>query len=196
MNRLLRLYQAAPTRVPEWRRMAVAVGDAVTTPAGALAAVVSGIAYVSLFALPGNLSTLSVLLTSSLPVGRKATVLLGVYPPFSPVYSLVDTAFIALLGALVGANAAVLVQLRQTRQSGETGTATGIGVVGGILGSGCAACGSVVVPLAGVSTAVAALPLGGLELSIGSAVGLILVLSFATEARSSESRDRCTDQSW
>lgn len=182
MRRLAAIVESLPTTVSSWRRMWVTVRRATTTPAGGAAAVVSAVTYLSLFALPGNLGPLARLLTSSLAVPRKVDVLLSVYPPFSTRYSLVDSWFILLLTGLVAANVAVLVHRRRLRTGGEAGSGTAVGLVGGVLGTGCGACGSLLVPLAGISTAVAVLPFGGVEVLVASGLILVVALSSGTQA--------------
>lgn len=171
----------APTGPRDFYRMTRAVYNATVRPPVALAAGVAGFTYLSLFALPGNLAAIQVVVTSSLPLPRKVHALIALYPPFSPLYTPLDAVVIGCLVVLVAANVAVLAHLASADQAAESGGVTGVGMVGGILGAGCAACGSLIVPIAGVSATVAAMPLGGLELSIASGAVLLVVLSASSQ---------------
>lgn len=77
-----------------------------------------------------------------------------------------------LLGVLLGMNISLLVhKIRQSRKPGVSAVATsGLGVFIGLLGVGCAACGtallSALLPLAGIGAVITFLPFGGLELQI------------------------------
>lgn len=177
MTRLRSLPSVAPTGSSDWRRMAVAVRRSVARPPVALASGLAGLAYLSLFALPGNLAAIRVVLASDLPVARKLTSVVAFYPPYSPLYGPIDTVLIAGLAVLVAANVAVLIHRVGTDRTPESGGPTGVAMLGGVLGAGCGACGSLIVPVAGVSAAVAVLPLGGLELTLASVVLLVFVLS-------------------
>lgn len=77
-----------------------------------------------------------------------------------------------LLGALLGINVSLLAyRIRQARKSSAGSVATtGLGFFVGLIGVGCAACGtallSAILPLAGVAGALAFLPFGGTELQV------------------------------
>lgn len=171
--------RAVPTRTADWRRMGRAVAASVRHPAGATAALVVGPVYLSVFALPGNLGFVELVLTGSLPVARKVVAIVELYPPLSPTYGLVDTVLVFLTCGLVAAN--VSVAARTAAAGGvEAGSGSVLGAVGGVLGSGCAACGSALAPLLGAGTVAAVLPFGGVGLTVVSIGALLLVLSWTS----------------
>lgn len=172
--------RATPTRRADWTRMWRAVSRAVRRPAGAGAALLGGVAYLSLFALPGNLAYVRLVVASSLPPHRTVTAVAALYPPFSPRFTALDATLVFVTCALVAANAAVLARAAVAGTGLEAGSGSALGAAGSLLGSGCAVCGSVVVPVAGLGAAVAALPLGGLELSLVSVAVLVLALAAAS----------------
>lgn len=117
---------------------------------------------VSFFASQGTIPTIS--LIRALTVGFHTTVTISHY---------LATLLISLLAGLV---IALFVIRKKTHQelSGKTGLLSTIGASIGILAPGCAACSLGILPLLGFSSgsALALLPLGGLEISILS-IGLL-----------------------
>lgn len=109
---------------------------------------------------------------------QQFTIVMNLYGSITTNFTVFSATVTLLLSLLVGINLALFVYALRTRsstKSGAAGTTSVSGIVGGLLGVGCAACGSLLVTAAlpGVlGAAVTALPFGGEEIGV---LGLILV---------------------
>lgn len=111
---------------------------------------------------------------------EKIRIIVATFGSFRTNLSVVDQAITLITSLLAGVNIALLVDLLRRRASVQKIAGVNIlGIVGSLLGTGCASCGSVIlVSLLGLTAAsgfLALLPLGGLEFGIIS----ILLLLFS-----------------
>lgn len=161
-----------PTRGRDWRLVARTARLVLSIPAYATLAVVAAVASLSVFVFSRNLSLLSnVILFGDLPVGDRLSVLIAMYPGLGPAYRTEAAVLLVATAVLVGVDVALVVyHLREHAVSVRDGSAGVTGVVLGTLGAGCATCGSAVLAgvlsLFGAGSAVALLPLDGLELVV------------------------------
>jgi hypothetical protein len=158
-------------------------------------------AYPSYIGLAGVLAILVFLLTVWFPnLGLMAQVFSGSNAPLAATlgialsllggigtnFSLLSAGYTIAIAVLFGLTTAMIVYLVKQRRIGAAGQSLAIGsgaVASGVLGIGCAACGSlivgVVLPSLGAAGALAALPLNGEEFGILSVallcVSLLLV---------------------
>jgi len=125
----------------------------------------------------------SVLFSSDFSVLDKASFVLNTFLVLGTnfkVFSAVMLVFIALLFSL---NITMLIYYFKTKGAIAASGSTSLGgMISGLLGVGCASCGSVVLSLFGLSGAALALPLGGEEFNI-LAVVLLLVSLYVTSKR-------------
>jgi len=134
----------------------------------------------TLFTLSQNLTLASDLIVGgSLPLADRLVLVVEQYPFVGTNYSVADGAALLAVVALIGANLALVAyHVREHDLSAAGSGGSVVGVALGVLGAGCAACGSAlllgVLSLFGASGLVLLLPLGGLELSILSVVALLV----------------------
>jgi len=133
-----------------------------------------------------------IMLSPSIGVFGKARFLLGSldayrtnFTPFSGL-----TAFASAV--LLGLNASLIMYYFSWQRkllAADSGLSI-IGTVAGVLGIGCASCGSVILSLVGFSGALAFLPLGGQELNL---LGIILLLvSYANISQRIHAKGTCS----
>ena len=143
-------------------------------------ALLAGATALTLFSLSQTLTlTADLVVGGSLPLADRLVLVVEQYPFIGTNYSPVDGAALLLVVSLVGANLALVVyHLREHDLSAAGSGGSLLGVALGVLGAGCAACGSAillgVLSLFGASGLVLLLPLGGLELSLLAVVALLL----------------------
>jgi len=148
-----------------------------------------GVAWVSLtlFTLSQNLTlTTDLIIGGSLPLADRLVLIIEQYPFVGTNYSVVDGLAVLIVVALTGINLALVVyHFREHDLSVSSSGGSMVGVVLGVAGAGCAACGSAVLigilSLFGASGAVLLLPLGGLEISILAVVALLLSTYWVAE---------------
>ena len=153
-------------------------------------------AYRSYIALAGVLAILVFLLAvwfpnlgliaqvfsdSNAPLAATLGIALSLLGGIGTNFSLLSAGYTTAIAVLFGLTAAMIVYLVKQRRIAAAGQSIAIGsgaVVSGVLGVGCAACGSlilgVVLPSLGAAGALVALPLNGEEFGILS-VALLLV---------------------
>lgn len=138
----------------------------------------------------GNLGLVWQIATSQwLPMADKAKILLALIGSIGTNFTMFSASCAVAIAVLFGMNLAVITfifreQRRQETQSGQIVTATSLGgLMSGLFGIGCAACGtfvlSPVLAFLGAGTLVAVLPFGGEEfgaLGVGM-LSLSLVIS-------------------
>ena len=169
-----------PTRREDIRLIGRTMRLVLSIPAYAVFAVLAAVTSLTLFSLSQNLTlTADLIVGGSLPLADRLLIVVEQYPFVGTNYSPVDGAALLLVVSLVGANLALVVyHLREHNLSAAGGGGSLLGVALGVLGAGCAACGSAillgVLSLFGASGLVLLLPLGGLELSILAVVALLL----------------------
>jgi hypothetical protein len=179
MNSRIRLPRL-PTRAEDWRLLGRTVRLVLGIPGYALLAVAAGLVALSLFVLSQNLSAVGFALTGPLPLANRIDILLGLFPFLGTSFEPVTGAALVAVAVLSGVDIAVVVyHVREHGLSREAGGGSAVGVFLGVLGAGCAACGSAILvgllSLFGAAGLVTALPLEGLEFTL-LALG-VLVLS-------------------
>ena len=170
-----------PTRRGDWRLLARTVRLVVTIPRYGVLALVSAWASLTVFAFSQNVPLVELALFRSLPLENRLTILWELYPFAGTVFSPEVGVMLVAISLLAGIDIA-LVTYHLLRFGLEARTSGGsvVGVVLGVLGAGCAACGTVVLAgllsLFGVTGALTVLPFEGLEFTLLAAVALVLSL--------------------
>jgi hypothetical protein len=151
----------------------------VTIPRYAVLSVVAAAASLTVFSFTQNPDLAWFALTEPISIDRKLTILQGLYPFLGTVFSVeVGIALVAVSG-LVGVNVSMVTyHLFRHGLSARTSGGSVVGVVLGVLGAGCAACGTVllagVLSLFGATGLLTLLPLEGLEFTLLAGVALVL----------------------
>lgn len=145
-----------------------------------LGAVVAGWVSLTAFSLSQNLQLARDLIVGgSLPLSDRLVLVREQYPFLGTTYGTLDGLALVGLSALVGVNLALVAyHVREHEVTASGGSGSVVGVALGVLGAGCAACGSAVLlgvlSLFGAGGLVFLLPLEGLELTLLAAVALSL----------------------
>jgi hypothetical protein len=144
----------------------------------ALAAVLAGLAL-SVFSLSQNLSVVAFALSGTVSAGVAVSILLDQFPLLGPRYGLLTGWALVVIAGLTGVNLALVAyHVRVHGLSAEGSGGSAVGVFLGLLGAGCAACGSAilvgVLSLVGAAGLATVLPLDGLEFSVLAVVALLL----------------------
>ncbi|ERH01735.1 MAG: hypothetical protein J07HN6_01292 [Halonotius sp. J07HN6] len=169
-----------PTRREDIRLIGRTMRLVLSIPAYAVFGVVAAVTSLTLFSLSQNLTlTADLIVGGSLPLADRLVLVVEQYPFVGTNYSAVDGAALLLVVSLVGANLTLVTyHLREHDLSAAGSGGSLLGVALGVLGAGCAACGSAillgVLSLFGASGLVLLLPLGGLELSLLAVIALVL----------------------
>ena len=109
--------------------------------------------------------------------------------PFYLYFTFISNIIISIL---FGLNASILVQrIRMKAKIAKESSLSGSGVLAGAFASGCPVCGSLLLPLIGVSGGLAAFPFRGLELK-ALAVSLMIVSTYFL-LKSNNKCDLCED---
>jgi len=129
--------------------------------------------------LPNTKLVSQVVPDATIALGAKLRLLFSLFGSIQTNFTLISATYTIAIAVLFGINIALFVYYIRTRRSvtGGTNAAAGIGgVVSGMFGIGCAACGtfilSWVLGLIGAAGLISFLPLGGEEFGI---LGLILL---------------------
>lgn len=168
-----------PTRREDWRLMARTIRLVVGIPRYAALAVLATAVALTAASLSLNPDLAWFALTGPIPASDRATILLELYPFVGTVFPQLHGVVLVAVSALVGLDVA-LVSYHLARHGIDL-QSSGSGVLGavlGVLGAGCAACGTVVLAgllsLVGGSGLLLLLPLGGLEFALLAVVPLVL----------------------
>lgn len=169
-----------PTRGRDWRLVGRTVRLVLGIPAYALLAAVLAAVALTVFSLSQNLDVVAFALSGTVSSAGALSIILDQFPVLGPRYDLVTGYALVLIAVMVGVNLALVTyHVREHGLAAEGGSGSAVGVFLGLLGAGCAACGSAilvgVLSLFGAAGLATALPLDGLEFS-GLAV-LVLFLS-------------------
>jgi hypothetical protein len=171
-----------PTRAADWRLLGRTVRLVLGIPRyAALAGLLAALAL-SAFVLSQNIDYfLFVLGADYLTLGDKAVVLLELFPFVGTSYAVHTGLPLVAIAVLSGVDLALVTyHVREHGLSREAGGGSAVGVVLGLLGAGCAACGSAILAgllsLVGAAGLVTALPLEGFEFSLLALVVLVLSL--------------------
>jgi hypothetical protein len=170
-----------PTRRSDWQLLARTVRLVLTIPTYAVVAVIAAFLALSVFVFSQNISLVSFALTGPLQPDARLTILVERYPFVGTDFGTPTSVMLVAVSALTGVDIAVVVyHVREHGLSLEQGGGSAVGVTLGVLGAGCAACGSAilvgVLSLVGATGLLTALPLEGLEFSVLAAVVLVLSL--------------------
>ncbi|MDY6775593.1 MAG: hypothetical protein SV253_05880 [Halobacteria archaeon] len=169
-----------PKRKDDFRLMARTARLVLSVPAYAVLAVVAGFVGLNVLVISQNMALfLDTVVTGSLPLGARLGILQGLYPFVSPSYPFVMSAFILAVAGLFGVNLSMLAyHFKENGVSVREGSGSVVGLVLGVLGAGCAACGTAVLAgilsVFGVVGGLAFLPFDGVEFSVLAAVALLV----------------------
>ena len=148
---------------------------------GVLAGVLASVAFVLAVWFPNFGLIGEIFSGSNAPLAGKLGIALSLLGGIATNFSLLTAGYTIAIAGLFGictAMIAYLLKEKRTAAAGRSITIGSGGMTSGVLGVGCAACGSLVLggalPFAGAAAAIAALPLGGAEFGILS-VALLLV---------------------
>lgn len=145
-----------------------------------IAALVSLVALSVAILVPNTDIILQVFASSELSLGTKFIFLGSMYGILFTNFSVLSAVYTVVIALLFGINSALLtfyIRRRQSKVTNTHGHTAGVmGVVSGLFGVGCAACGSVILSsiltLLGAGGLLAALPLHGAEFGI---LGVLLL---------------------
>lgn len=168
-----------PTRRQDWRLVLRTVRLVLGIPRYALLSVVLTILALSVFTLSQNLSVVDFALSGTVSTMDAGRILLDQFPVIGPRYDPITGGALVLIAAMVGANLSLVTyHVREHGLSAEGGGGSAVGVVLGLLGAGCAACGSAILigilSLFGVAGLATLLPFDGLEFSALAVIVLAL----------------------
>lgn len=122
-----------------------------------------------------NLGLIAELISdSNIPLGARLEAPFNFLGGIATNFSLLSASYTVAFALLFGANLAMIVFYLQKRKAmlKQSGLASSVGVGSGVVGIGCAACGSFILSALGITGAVAILPLKGAEFGLLS-VGLL-----------------------
>ena len=180
LSSLSRLRPSLPTRTADWRLLARTLRLVLGIPVYAVVALVAAFLTLTLFVYSQNFALVSFAVSGQLGLDDSLTILVGLYPFVGDSFTLLQE--IALVGVAILSGVDIAFVTYHLREHGISAAETGGGAVGvflGLLGAGCAACGSAilvgVLSLFGAAGLVTLLPFEGLEF-VGLAV-IALVLS-------------------
>ncbi|MGH6886161.1 MAG: hypothetical protein ACREGK_08810 [Geminicoccales bacterium] len=155
----------------------------------ALAAVLAIVAFVLAVWFPNLGLIAEVFSASNASLATKLGIALSLLGGIGTNFSLLSAAYTVAIAVLFGVTTAMIVYLLKRRRVAAAGQNIAIGsgaMASGVLGIGCAACGSLVLagvlPFAGAAAALAALPLNGAEFGILSVALLFLSLLLISRA--------------
>lgn len=143
-----------------------------------LALVVSASAFVLAVWLPNIRLVAGVVSSPDVPFVSKIQLPLSLLGSIGTNFTLLSATYTILIAILFGVYVAMITYFlkRRIKEVGQSGVATGfLGIVSGVLGVGCAACGSFLLTsltLVGAGGVLTLLPLGGSEFGI---IGAILL---------------------
>lgn len=128
-----------------------------------------------------NLSLVWSTITSHVSVGSKLVFLWNSLGALGTNFSALSATLTVLVSALIGLNvAAAVFYFRKRISMQKVGGLGAAGILLGLLGVGCASCGSVIlatfIGVGGTAALAAALPLGGQEFSIAAILVLLVTL--------------------
>lgn len=169
-----------PTSTTDLRLMTKTARLVLSRPTYAVVAVVASVVAVTGFAVSQNLSLVgNSVVGGSLPLTNRLVILSEIYPFVGGFYGAPAASAMVVVSALTGVNIAMVTYHFREHDISTSGSAGSLfGVALGLLGAGCAACGSAlllgVLSLFGASGLVLVLPLDGLEISLAAVVALLL----------------------
>lgn len=147
-----------------------------------LALVVSALVFVLAVWLPNIRLVAGIVISPDVPFITKLELPLSLLGSIGTNFTVLSALYTITIAILFGVYIAMLTYFlkRRIKEVGQSGVATGfLGITSGVLGVGCAACGSFLLTsltLVGASGVLAFLPLGGSEFGIIGAVLLALAI--------------------
>jgi hypothetical protein len=168
-----------PIRTGDWRLLGRTLRLVLSIPVYALLAVVAGLIALSVFVLSQNVALVSFALSGQIGLEGSLTILLELYPFVGGSYTILQGIGLLVLAVLTGVDVAFVVyHVREHGITAREGGGSAVAVVLGILGAGCAACGSAVLvgllSLFGATGVLTLLPFEGQGLTALAAVVLVL----------------------
>lgn len=176
-----------PTRARDWKVMGRVVRLVLSMPQYTMFAVIYGLLGLSVFVFARNVTILQrVIVFGTLPLESRFHVLIQMYPGIGSAYTVTQTVMLVATAALVGINLSMVTyHFREHGVSLREGSGGVSGVVLGILGGGCAACGSAVfaglLSMVGAAGVLTILPLDGLEFALLALAILMLSIYWLAE---------------
>ncbi len=175
-----------PTRRADWRLLARTVRLVLSIPAYAVVSVVAAVIALSAFVFAQNIPLVSFALTGSLPLDARVTILLERFPFIGTDFGTTTGILLLVVAGLTGVDIAMVTyHVREHGLGVEQSGGSAVGVVLGVLGAGCAACGSAilvgVLSLVGATGLLTVLPLEGQEFLLLAPVVLVLSLYWLAE---------------
>ena len=146
-----------------------------------LASVVAGVLFTAAVLLSNVRLVWQIVWSSNIAVIDKAEVIVNLLGSLGTNFTILGATSVVVIAVLFGINIAMFVHFVRIRRDvlvgGGAATSVG-GLLSGVLGIGCAACGSVVLsailPLVGIGGLLAVLPFGGEEFGL-LGIGLLVV---------------------
>jgi hypothetical protein len=168
-----------PTSRRDWRLVGRTVRLVLGIPSYAAIAFVLAALALTVFSLSQNLSVVGFALSGTVSAEAAIGIVLDQFPVLGPRYDPLTGTMLLLIAGMVGVNLAMVTyHVRVHGLSAESTGGSTLGIILGLLGAGCAACGSAI--LAGLLSLVGAVGLGtllpfeGLEFSALAVVALLL----------------------
>lgn len=187
-----------PTDRTDVRMTVSTVGELLRDVRYALAAVL-GAAVALLFVVFAQNPNVfvDVVLFSSFPLSTRIEVIWGLLPLVSPAYTLVTTAVVAFVAAIIGINVALMAYMFTAGGGGvKESSGSTVGAVLATFGVGCTACGlpvigelAIIFGFAGAVGSIGFLPFGGNEFT--ALAVLVLVLSMYWIVRNINEDEAC-----
>ncbi|MCX2818195.1 hypothetical protein EGH25_02365 [Haladaptatus sp. F3-133] len=169
-----------PTNTDDARLVARTVRLVNSSPAYAALSAVTGFVGLNLFVVSQNINLfINVVVSGTLALDARLAVLFGLYPFVGTAFTATEGVVLLVVAAFFGVNLSMLTyQLRENRVSLREGSGSAAGMALGVLGAGCAACGTAVLAgilsLFGAAGVLTLLPFNGLEFSLVALVLLAL----------------------
>jgi len=176
-----------PTARRDWRRMARTARLVLSAPRYAALTAVAALASLTLFVVSLNVTLVGdVVLGGGLSPAGRLRVLTELYPFVGTSFGALQGAALYLVAMLAGVDIAMAAyHFGEHGLSARSGGTSAVGLVLGVLGAGCAACGSAVLfgllSLFGLGTSLLVLPLDGVEFALLAAVVLTLSIHWLAE---------------
>lgn len=175
-----------PTRRSDWRLIGRTARLVISIPAYGAVAFLSAILSLSLFVFSQNVDLVTFAVTGSLPLANRITILLELFPFVGTSFGPITGLALLFVAGLAGVDIAmVLYHVREHGLSARESGGSAVGVALGVLGAGCAACGSAILAgllsLFGAAGLLTLLPFEGLEFSLLAIVALVLSMHWLAD---------------
>jgi hypothetical protein len=175
-----------PTGVSDWRLLGRTLRLVLGIPVYAAIGVLAAFLTLAVFGYSQNVDLVTFALSGALPLDDALTILIGLFPLVGDSFTLLQAVGLVGVALLSGVDVALVTY--HVREHGLSVAETGGGAVGvflGLLGAGCAACGSAillgVLSLFGAAGLVTLLPFEGFEFVGLAVVALVLSMYWLAE---------------